>query len=156
MCWTSSRWRRCSSRSCDEAAEILPLLGELLDEDERAGRVAVDDHVAEPQQRLLVDGADELQHGLRVDRVVRRRRELVERRDRVAERAARAARDERERRVLRLDPLAVGDAAQQRDELGSRGRWKTNVWQRERTVGITWPELGRAEDEERGGAEAPR
>ena len=100
-----------------EAAEVLPLLGELLDEDERAGRVAVDDHVAEPEQRVLLDRADELEDGLRVDRAVRRRRELVERRDRVAERAARAARDQRERRVRRLDALAVGDAAEQRDEL---------------------------------------
>ncbi len=30
---------------------------------------------------------------------------------------------------------------------GSRGRWKTNVWQRERTVGEHLLQLGRAEDE---------
>ena len=45
----------------DEPAEILSLLRELLDEEQRAGRVPVDDHVAEPEQRLLVDRADELQ-----------------------------------------------------------------------------------------------
>ena len=73
----------------DDSAEILSLLRELLEEEERSGRVAIDDHVAQPQQRLLVDRADELEDGLRVDRVVRRRGELVERRDGVAERAAR-------------------------------------------------------------------
>ena len=30
----------------------------------------------------------------------------------------------------------------------SRGRWKTNVWQRERTVGMHLREVGRAEDED--------
>ena len=32
----------------DEPTEVLALLRELLDEDERAGGVVVDDHVAEP------------------------------------------------------------------------------------------------------------
>ncbi len=32
----------------DEAAEVLSLLGELLDEDERSCGVVVDDHVAQP------------------------------------------------------------------------------------------------------------
>ena len=122
-----------------EPAEVLSLLGELLDEDERAGGVAVDDHVADAQERVLLDRADELEHGLRVDRAVGRRSELVERRDGIPEGAARAPRDERERRVLRLDPLAVRDAPKERHELASRGRWKTNVWQRERTVGMTFP-----------------
>ncbi len=101
----------------DEPAEVLPLLRQLLDEEQRAGRVPVDDHVAEPQQRLLVDRADELQHGLGVDRVVRRRGELVERRHGVAERAAGGTGDERERRVLGLDPLSVGDPAEERHDL---------------------------------------
>ena len=43
--------------------------------------------------------------------------ELVERRDRVAERAVRAARDERERRVGRVDALALAHAPQDGDEL---------------------------------------
>ena len=41
----------------DEPAEILALLRELLDERQRAGCVAVDDEVAETEQRLLFDGA---------------------------------------------------------------------------------------------------
>ena len=138
VCWTSIRWRRCSSRSSDEPAEVLALLGELLEEDERAGRVAVDDEVAEPEEHLLLDRAEQLQHVLHGDRAAGRGRELVERRDRVAERAARRARDERERRVGHVHPLAVGDTPQQRTRSGSRGRWKTNVWQRERTVGSTF------------------
>ena len=84
-----------------------------------------------------------------VDLAAGRGGELVERRDGVAEAAARAAGDQRERRVGRLDPLAVGDAPQQlRRAPASRGRAKTNVWQRERTVGSTLRELGRAEDED--------
>ena len=43
--------------------------------------------------------------------------ELVERRDGVAERAVRAARDQRERRVGRVDLLALADAPQHGDEL---------------------------------------
>ena len=48
----------------DEPAEILALLGELLEERQRAGRVAVDDEVAEPEERLLLDRAEELEHRL--------------------------------------------------------------------------------------------
>ena len=61
-----------------EAAEILALLGELLDEGERPGRVAIDDQVAEPEERLLLDRAEQLEHGLHRDLVLRRRRELAE------------------------------------------------------------------------------
>ena len=123
-----------------EPPEILPLLGELLDERERAGGVVVDDQVADPVERLLLDRPEQLQHGLHVDLALGRGGELVEGRDRVAERAARGAGDQRERLVGRLDPLAVGDAAQHAcTRSGSRGRANTNVWQRERTVGSTLP-----------------
>ena len=44
----------------DEPAEVLALLGELLEEDERAGGVAVDDEVAEPEQHLVLDRAEQL------------------------------------------------------------------------------------------------
>ncbi len=91
----------------DEPAEVLPLLGELLEEDERTGGVAVDDEVAEAEQHLLLDRAEQLQHVLHRDRAAGRRGELVERRDGVAERPARRARDERERRVRHVHALAV-------------------------------------------------
>ena len=70
---------------CDEAAEVLATLGELLEEDERARGVAVDDEVAEPEEHLLLDGAEQLQHVLHGHLPARRRRQLVERRDGVAE-----------------------------------------------------------------------
>ena len=123
----------------DEAPEVLALLGELLEEGQRARGVAVDHEVADAEERLLLDGAEELEHGLDGHLLLRRGGELVERRDGVAERAARRPRDERERRVGRVDRLGVGDPAQQPHELVSRGRWKTKVWQRERTVGSTLP-----------------
>ena len=94
----------------DEPAEVLALLGELLEEGQRAGGVAVDDEVADPEERFLLDGAEELEHGLHGDLALGRGRELVERRDRVAEAAARGAGDQRERGLRRLDALALGDA----------------------------------------------
>ena len=45
----------------DEAREILALVGELLDEGEQAGGVLVHDEVAEAEQRLFLDGAEELE-----------------------------------------------------------------------------------------------
>ena len=50
-----------------EPAQVLALLGELLDEHERARRVAVDDRVAQPEQRVLLDRADELEDVLHAD-----------------------------------------------------------------------------------------
>ena len=100
-----------------EAAEIVALLGELLDERERARGVAVDDEVAEPEERLLLDRAEQLQHRLHRDLALGRGGELVERRRRVAERAARRARDERERLRRRVDALALGDARHHGDEI---------------------------------------
>ena len=85
----------------DEPAEVLTLLRELLQERERTGGVAVDDRVTEAEERVLLDGAEKLQHGLDVDLVPGRRCELVERRDRVSKRAAAAACDQRERTVGR-------------------------------------------------------
>ena len=101
----------------DEASEILALLGELLEERQRTGRVAVDDEVADPEERLLLDRAEELEHRLHRDLALGRRGQLVERRHRVAEAAARRAGDQRERRLGRLDPLAFGDALQVADDL---------------------------------------
>ena len=70
-----------------QLAEVLAALGQLLDEHERARDVAVDDRVAEPEQHVLLDRRAELEHVLHRDRLARRGGELVERRDRVAERA---------------------------------------------------------------------
>jgi hypothetical protein len=100
-----------------EPAEVLALLGEVLDERERAGGVAVDHEVAQAEQRLLLDRAEELEHRLDGHRSLRRRGQLVERRNGVAVGAAGAAGDQRERLVGDVDLLAVGDTAQVADEL---------------------------------------
>ena len=102
----------------DQAAEILSLLRELLHERESAGGVSVDDEVAEPEEGLLLHGAEQLEHRLHRDVLLRRRCELVERRHRVAERPACTARDEREGLIRDLDLLAIRHAAKQADELG--------------------------------------
>ena len=101
----------------DETAEILALLRELLDECKGPGRVPVDDQVAQAEQRLLLDRAQELEHGLHGDLFLRRRRQLVERRLGIAVSPASAPRNQRESGVRRLDLLSVGDPAQLLDEL---------------------------------------
>ena len=101
----------------DEPADVLSLLGELLDLDEGAGGVVIDDRVAEAEERVLLDAADELEHVLDRDRATRRGRELVEGRDAVAERAVGAARDQGERGVGRVDALSFAHPSQHGDEL---------------------------------------
>ena len=93
----------------DKAPDVLALLGQLLDVGERAGGVAVDDEIAEPEERLLVYRPKQLEHGLHGDLAPCRRRQLVERRHRVAEAALRRPRDKCERRVGHVDALAVRD-----------------------------------------------
>ena len=56
----------------DQPAQVLSLLRQLLDERERPGRVAVDDQVAEAEQRLLFDRSQQLQDGLNGDLVLGR------------------------------------------------------------------------------------
>ena len=84
---------------------------------ERAGGVAVDDEVAEREERLLLDRPEQLEHRLHRDLTAGGRGELVERRLGVAVCAARAARDERERLVGHVDALGVGDQAELLDEI---------------------------------------
>ena len=48
----------------DEPPEVLAVLRELLEVGERAGRVAVDDEVADAEERLLLDRAEHLEHVL--------------------------------------------------------------------------------------------
>ena len=50
-----------------EPAEVLALLGELLEKGERPRRVAVDDEVTDPEERLLLDRAEQLEHRLDAD-----------------------------------------------------------------------------------------
>ena len=48
----------------DEPAQVLALLSELLEEGQRARSVPVDDEVTDSEQRLLLDGAEELEDRL--------------------------------------------------------------------------------------------
>ena len=132
----------------DQPSQVLALVGELFDEREQAGRVLVDDQVAEPEERLLVDCAEQLQHGLDGHLAVRCRGELVERRDRVAEAPARAPRDQREGGVGRLDLLAVGDLAEQLRELGQPRAGEEEGLAARAHGPEHLVELGRAEDED--------
>jgi hypothetical protein len=132
----------------DEPAEILSLLGKLFEEDEGARRVAVDNRVAEPEQRVLFDGAEQLENRLDVDRVPGRGGELVERRDRVSERAACPARDQRQRGVGHLDLLGVGDPAQHPDELRQPRPGEDEGLAARADRGQHLCEIGRAEDED--------
>ena len=101
----------------DETTDVLALLRKLLDVRERARGIAIDDEVAEPEERLLVDGPEQLEHGLHRDLAAGRGRQLVEGRHGVTEAALGRAANERERRVRCLEALAVGDPPEQRDEL---------------------------------------
>jgi hypothetical protein len=101
----------------DEAAEIVAALRQLLDVRQCPRCVPVDHEVAEAEERLLLDRSEQLEYGLNRDLVSGRGGELVERRDRVAVRAAPAPCDEGERLVGRVDPLGVRDLAQHLDEI---------------------------------------
>ena len=100
-----------------EAPDVLTLLAELLDEQEGAGGVVVDDRVAEAKQRVLLDRADELKHILHRDLAPGGSRELVERGHGIAESTSSPACDQRECGVRSIDALGIGHAAQHRDEL---------------------------------------
>ena len=118
------------------------------EERERAGRVPVDDRVAEAEEGVLLDGAEQLQHRLDVDLVPRCGGELVERRDGVAERAASAASDQGERRVGHLDLLGVGDAPQHAYELGQAGPREDEGLAARANRRQHLGQVGRAEDED--------
>ncbi len=132
----------------DESGHVLSLLGELLDERQHAGRVAVDDEVEQPEERIVLDGAEQLEHGRHRDLASRRGRELVERRDGVAEAAAGASPDEGERRVGSLDALAVRDAAQQPRQLAEPGTFEPERLAARPDRREHLREVGRAEDED--------
>jgi hypothetical protein len=100
-----------------EPSEILPLLGELFKELQRAGRVTIDDEIAEAKERILLDRTEELQYRLDRDLSLSSGGELVERRLCVTVGAASAASDQREGRVRHVDALAVGDPAELGDQV---------------------------------------
>ena len=117
MCCTSISARRCSSRSSTSRPRSCPCAASSSTNVSAPAVSLVDDEVAEPEERLLLDRAEQLQDVLNRDLPLGRGGELVERRLGVAVRAARAARDQRERLVRHVDLLGVGDQPQLLHEL---------------------------------------
>ena len=120
----------------DEPRQVLALLGELLDEREQAGGVAVDDQVAEAEERLLLDGAEQLRARpgtVTSPSVAAASWSSVETASRKLPRALRAISESAASGASISSPSAT-----RRSSFVSsarRGRAKRNVWQRERTVG---------------------
>ena len=124
----------------DEAAEILALLGELLDEDERARRCRGRRSRSQSRKSASSSTAPSswstawtrdlaARSPPRAGRASTRRRGSEPRAPRaISARAASGA----------SIALAVGDPAQHLDELRQARPRNTNVWQRERTVGSTF------------------
>ena len=148
MCWTSSTCRRCSSSSSTSATEIVSLLGERVECRQRTRRVPVDDHVAQPVERLLLDRSAELEDCLHGDVTVGRGGELIEGRRRVAERSAGTACDQREGGIRRLDVLTVGDPPEVDAELAQLGPLEQERLAARAHRGADVLQLGRAEDED--------
>ena len=101
----------------DELAVVGALFGAALHEEQRACRVALDDVVDDLEEQLDRDDAEYLEHIARGDVVVAEGGELVERTDRVTEAALGVTRDLKERGLVDRDPLALGDARQNGDDL---------------------------------------
>ena len=102
----------------------------------------------QPEERVLLDGAEQLEHGRHRDLASRRGRELVERRDGVPEAPAGASRDEGERRLGSLDALAVRDSAKQPRQLAESGPFEHERLAARPDRREHLREVGRAEDED--------
>ena len=117
MCWTRSRWRKCSSRSVTSRPRSCPCSA-------RSSRncSAPACPCRPPGRRagtgLFLDGAKELEDGLDGHLIAGGRCQLVERRLGVPVRASRASGDQRQYCVGRLDALRVRDPPQLPDQLG--------------------------------------
>ena len=133
----------------DEAREILALVGELLDEGEQAGRVAVDDRgrrggrALPPRPRRA---AARTAWTVTFPSVAEASWSSVETASRKLPRALRAISES----AASGASISSPSATRRRSFVSSasRGRAKRKVWQRERTVGSILPSVGRAEDED--------
>ena len=116
-CWTSISWRRCSIRSRTSRPRSCP---RSESSSTYVSAPAVSRSITRSQSRKSASSStvpSSSSTACTVTLFAGRGRELVERRDGVAVRAAAAARDERERLVGRVDRLGVGDLAQHLDEV---------------------------------------
>ena len=119
-------------------AEVLALLGELLEEDERAGRVAVDDRSQSRKSTSSSTAPSSWSTSCTVivPPVAEASWSSVDSASRNAPRPPRAISASAASGTSIPSPSAIRRSLRIRS--GSRGRWKTNVWQRERTVGSTF------------------
>ena len=151
MCWTSSRWRRCSSRSVTRRARSCPC---SASSSMKTSAPAVSPSTTASQMRKSASSST-APSSWRTDgtsmTLFVADGELVEGRFGVAEGASSAARDQRERRVGCLDPLGVADAPQDAHEL-LQARPREDEGLAARAHGRQHlREVGRAEDEDQVG-----
>ncbi len=148
VCCTSISLAQVLEQIAHDPREVLAALGEILEKLERSGAVRVDDEVAEAEEHLVLDRAEDVEHLPDGDLPPGRGRELVERRFGVAEGPVAAAGDERERGIGSLDRLGVGDQAELAHEFGQPRALEDERLAARTDGGEHLVELGRAEDEE--------
>ena len=126
----------------------MAALDELVEHRQRQARVAGRDGVDQLRQDLIVDNAEDRLGRRRIDRAIARRRQLVERRDRIAKRAARVPRNQPQRVIVGLDALSVTNPPQRLEQLvGRRAQERKRLAATTHRVGQA-VRLGRAENED--------
>ena len=126
----------------------MATLDELVEHRQRQARVAGRDGVDQLRQDLIVDNAEDRLGRRGIDRAIARRRQLVERRDRIAKRATRVPRNQPQRVVVGLDALGVTNPPQRLEQLvGRRAQERKRLAATTHRVGQA-VRLGRAENED--------
>ena len=126
----------------------MAALDELVEHRQREARVAGRDGVDQLRQNLIVNNAEDRLGRRRIDRTIARRRQLVERRDRIAKRAARVPRNQAQRVIVGLDALSVTNPPQRLEQLvGRRAQERKRLAATTHRVGQA-VRLGRAENED--------
>ena len=145
VCTTISA-RACASRSPKKRPMSRPESASRADGQQRRARVAGRDRVDRAEQQVGVGGAEHREHVGELDRGARVGEQLLQRPQRVAERAGRRAGDQRARLVGDRDLLRVGRAPQHRGDLGrpSGGRSRSGGSGRRPSAGPCWPRSWRA------------
>ena len=122
----------------EEAAEVAAGVGQPRGGEQRRARVAGGDGVDRAEQQVGVGGAEHGQHVLERDAAAGVGDELLERAERVAERAGGRARDQRASPRSRISISSASATRRSTPAIcGTLGRAKSNRWQRSTTVGST-------------------
>ena len=130
----------------EEAAEVAAGLGEPGGGEQRGARVAGGDRVDGAEQQVGVRGAEHREHVVQGDRRARVREQLLERAERVAERAGRRAGDQRDRLVgdRRSTPRRPRGAGRPRSGSPTGARSRTGGSGPRPSAGPCWPRSSRA------------